>query len=181
MTLRTKLAVISTLLGLSLSAVNYGVNNLSMAPPTEPEWEIIPREEVAAGSVTVRFTGSTTLLFDDGETSWMTDGWFSRPTFIEIITEHVEPDLAAIGRGLKANEVDKLDAVIPLHSHYDHAMDAPEVARRTGATLYGSESTANIARGWGLEEGRIEISQTKSQSLWAILLSHQLSPIISNL
>ena len=84
MTLRTKLAVISALLGLSLSAVNYGVNNLSMAPPTEPEWEIIPREEVAAGSVTVRFTGSTTLLFDDGETSWMTDGWFSRPTFIEI-------------------------------------------------------------------------------------------------
>ena len=161
MTLRTKLAVISTLLGLSLSAVNYGVNNLSMAPPTEPEWEIIPREEAAAGSVTVRFTGSTTLLFDDGETSWMTDGWFSRPTFIEIITQRVEPDLSAISRGLKANEVDKLDAVIPLHSHYDHAMDSPEVARRTGAKLYGSESTANIARGWGLDEGRIEIFTNK--------------------
>ena len=161
MTLRTKLAVISTLLGLSLSAVNYGVNNLSMAPPTEPEWEIIPRVEAAAGSVTVRFTGSTTLLFDDGETSWMTDGWFSRPTFIEIITQRVEPDLSAISRGLKANEVDKLDAVIPLHSHYDHAMDSPEVARRTGAKLYGSESTANIARGWELDEGRIEIFTNK--------------------
>ncbi len=81
---RSKLALMAALLGLLLSAVNYGVNNLSMAPPAEPEWEIIPREEVAAGSVTVRFTGSTTLLFDDGETSWMTDGWFSRPTFIEI-------------------------------------------------------------------------------------------------
>ena len=161
MKLRTKLAVIAMFLPLSLLAVNHGVNNLSMAPPTRPEWEITPTDEVAAGSVTVRFTGSTTLLFDDGETSWMTDGWFSRPTFIEIITEHVEPDLAAIGRGLKANEVDKLDAVIPLHSHYDHAMDAPEVARRTGATLYGSESTANIARGWGLEEGRIEVFTNK--------------------
>ena len=161
MTSRTKLAVVATLLGLSLSAVNYGVNNLSMAPPTEPEWEIIPLGDVAAGSVTVRFTGSTTLLFDDGETSWMTDGWFSRPTFIEIITERLEPDLAAIGRGLKANDVDKLDAVIPLHSHYDHAMDAPEVARRTGATLYGAESTANIARGWELDEGRIEIFTNK--------------------
>ncbi|HBX26287.1 MAG TPA: hypothetical protein DEF72_02520, partial [Gammaproteobacteria bacterium] len=81
MALRTKLAVIAMFLGLSLSVVNYGVNNLSMAPPTKPEWEIIPLEEVAAGGVTVRFTGSTTLLFDDGETSWMTDGWFSRPTF----------------------------------------------------------------------------------------------------
>ena len=92
MTLRTKIAVIAMFLGLSLSAVNYGINNLSMAPPTKPEWEVAPVEEVAAGSVTVRFTSSTTLLFDDGETSGMTDGWFSRPTFTEIITQRVEPD-----------------------------------------------------------------------------------------
>ena len=71
MTLRTKLAVIAMLVGLSLWAMNYGVNNLSMAPPTKPEWEIIPLEEVAVSSVTVRFTGSTILLFDDGETSWI--------------------------------------------------------------------------------------------------------------
>lgn len=128
---------------------------MSMARLTEPGREIIPLEEVAAGSVTVRFTGSTTLRFDDGETSWMTDGWFSRPSFIEIITERVAPDLAAIGRRLKANEVDELDAVIPLHSHYDHAMDAPRVARRTGAELFGSDSTADFARGWGLDEDRI--------------------------
>ena len=174
---RSKLALIAALLGLSLSAVNYGVNNLSMAPPTEPEWEIIPREEEAAGSVTVRFTGSTTLLFDDGETSWMTDGWFSRPTFIEIITQRVEPDLSAISRGLKANKVDKLDAVIPLHSHYDHAMDSPEVARRTGAKLYGSESTANIARGWGLDEGRIEVFTNKKP---IVLGDFIITPIESN-
>jgi L-ascorbate metabolism protein UlaG (beta-lactamase superfamily) len=174
---RSKLALMAALLGLLLSAVNYGVNNLSMAPPAEPEWEIIPREEVTAGSVTVRFTGSTTLLFDDGETSWMTDGWFSRPTFIEIITQRVEPDLSAISRGLKANEVDKLDAVIPLHSHYDHAMDSPEVARRTGAKLYGSESTANIARGWGLDEGRIEIFTNKKP---IVLGDFIITPIESN-
>jgi len=148
-----------------------------MAPPTKPEWEIIPLEEVAVGSGTVRFTGSTTLLFDDGETSWMTDGWFSRPTFIEIITQRVEPDLSAISRGLKANEVDKLDAVIPLHSHYDHAMDSPEVARRTGAKLYGSESTANIARGWGLDEGRIEIFINKKPIVVGAFI---ITPIESN-
>ena len=164
-------------LGLSLLVVNYGVNNLSMAPPTKPEWEITPLEGVAARGVTVRFTGATTLLFDDGETSWMTDGWFSRPTFIEIITQRVEPDLSAISRGLKANKVDKLDAVIPLHSHYDHAMDSPEVARRTGAKLYGSESTANIARGWGLDEGRIEVFTNKKP---IVLGDFIITPIESN-
>ncbi len=34
-------------------------------------------------------------------------------------------------------------------------MDSPEVAKRTGALVVGSESTANIARGWGLTEDRI--------------------------
>ena len=48
-------------------------------------------------------------------------------------------------------------AVFPLHSHYDHAMGAPEVAKRTGALLLGSESTANIGRGWGLPETQIRV------------------------
>ena len=50
-------------------------------------------------------------------------------------------------------------AVIPLHAHYDHAMDAPEVARRTGALLLGSESSANVARGWGLPERQIQVAK----------------------
>ncbi len=36
-------------------------------------------------------------------------------------------------------------------------MDAPEVARRTGAMLVGSESTANIGRGWDLPEEQIVV------------------------
>ena len=89
----------------------------------------------------------TALLFSDGETQWMTDGWFSRPGPLRILLGKIGPDLQAIDRGLAANEVLELDAVLPLHSHYDHAMDAPEVAKRTGALLLGSESTANIGRG----------------------------------
>ncbi len=42
-------------------------------------------------------------------------------------------------------------------AHYDHALDAPEVARVTGAQLVGSESTANIARGAGLPEAQIAV------------------------
>jgi L-ascorbate metabolism protein UlaG (beta-lactamase superfamily) len=53
--------------------------------------------------------------------------------------------------------INKLAAVIPLHSHYDHAMDAPVVAKRTGATILGSESTANIARGLDVPEDRIRV------------------------
>lgn len=125
------------------------------APPVDPAWEVAASAEIPEGSVTVRYTGTATLVFSDGETTWMTDGWFSRPGPLRLLLGEIEPDLEAIEKGLARNGVDRLAAVFPVHSHYDHAMDAPEVARRTGALLLGSESTANIGRGWGLPESQI--------------------------
>ena len=127
------------------------------SPPVDPAWAVAGSTDIPPGAVTVRFTGTSTLLFSDGETDWMVDGWFSRPGPYDLLYGTVAPDLEAIERGLAANEVDTLAAVFPVHSHYDHAMDAPEVARRTGAVLLGSESTANIGRGWGLPESQIQV------------------------
>ena len=128
--------------------------------PVDPAWELAPGASDTE-AVTVRFTGTSTLLFDDGETAWMVDGWFSRPGPLRLALGKIGPDLEAIERGLAANGVEELAAVIPVHSHYDHAMDSPEVARRTGAMLLGSESTANIGRGWGLDEDRIAVLEDR--------------------
>lgn len=125
--------------------------------PVDPAWAQASARQIPAGAVTVRFSGVATLLFSDGETAWMTDGFFSRPGPLRLLFGEIEPDLEAIERGLRANDVTELAAVLPMHSHYDHAMDAPEVARRTGAVLMGSESTANIGRGWGLPEPQIQL------------------------
>ena len=54
---------------------------------------------------------------------------FTRPGPLQTLLGKIEPDEEAINRGLQLNEVSELAAVIPVHSHYDHAMDAPEVAR----------------------------------------------------
>lgn len=126
-------------------------------PPVDPAWESRPADTIPPGAVTVRYAGTSTLLFSDGETSWMTDGWFTRPGPLQTILGKIEPDMEAISFGLAAMEVDSLAAVIPMHSHYDHAMDTPEVARRTGAMVLGSEATANIARGWNLPEEQIRL------------------------
>jgi L-ascorbate metabolism protein UlaG (beta-lactamase superfamily) len=129
--------------------------------PVDPAWELPADPGVEDGALTVRFTGTSTLLFDDGETAWMVDGWFSRPGPLRLALGKIGPDLDAIERGLAANGVEALAAVIPVHSHYDHAMDSPEVARRTGAMLIGSESTANIGRGWGLPEAQIRVFEDR--------------------
>ncbi len=112
-------------------------------------------EPAGENTLSVRYMGNTNLLVTDGTTSLMVDGWFTRPSTLSLLIGKIEPDMDAISNGLARGEVGSLDAVIPVHSHFDHAMDAPEVARRTGALLVGSESTANIGRGWGLLEDQI--------------------------
>ena len=101
------------------------------------------------------FLGVSTLLFDDGETAIMTDGFFTRPNAGDLFLRKISPDKALIARTLERAGIKKLAAIIVMHSHYDHAMDAPEVALQTGAVLVGSDSTANVGRGWGLPEDRI--------------------------
>ncbi len=119
--------------------------------------------------VKVSFLGVATVLLDDGETALLTDGFFSRPDKMTVFLGKVAPDVQAIAQGLQrahiapagSREGSTLAAVIPLHSHYDHAMDAPEVARRTGALLLGSSSTLMVGKGWGLEAHQMQLAQLR--------------------
>lgn len=103
----------------------------------------------------VTWLGVSTLLIDDGETAIMTDGFFSRPGLLRTAATRLSPDTQLITGTLEQAKVNNLAAVFVAHSHYDHSMDAPEVARQTGALLVGSESTVNVGRGWGLAEDRM--------------------------
>jgi L-ascorbate metabolism protein UlaG (beta-lactamase superfamily) len=158
--MRTLLLVALAIAGvavLGLGAFAAYVLNTYEQAPVDPAWAVAGATRIPPGSVTVRYTGTATLVFSDGETTWLTDGWFSRPGPLELLMSEIEPDLAAIEAGLRQNEIERAAAVFPVHSHYDHAMDAPEVARRTGGVLFGSSSTANIGRGWGLPEAQIRV------------------------
>jgi len=102
------------------------------------------------------FFGVSTLLFTDGETSILVDGFFTRPGLRKIIFEKIGPDEDLITTGLADGGVRNLAAVIVMHSHYDHVLDAPAVVKRfPNCVLIGSESTARIARGYHLSEDRI--------------------------
>lgn len=111
----------------------------------------------ATGLFGVTFLGVASLLLDDGETRLMTDGFFSRPSLGKVALGKIAPDLGRIDAALARVGADRLAAVIPVHSHYDHAMDSAAVADRTGADLVGGESTAYVGRGHGLPEDRIRV------------------------
>jgi len=113
----------------------------------------------AGTPLTVTWLGVATLLISDGESALMTDGFFSRPSLAAVAVKRVEPSLERIIGCLERARVQTLDAVIPVHTHYDHVLDSAVVAARTEATLVGGESAANVGRGHRLPEDRIVVTK----------------------
>lgn len=105
--------------------------------------------------VTVTWAGVSTLLVDDGTSAVLTDGFFSRPPLPSVVFRKLSPSLPRIDGCLARLGVDKLEAVLPVHTHFDHTMDSAVVAERTGARLVGGTSTAQVGVGGGLTRDRV--------------------------
>ena len=105
--------------------------------------------------LTVTWAGVTTLLIDDGASAVMTDGFFSRPSLFEVGVKRLTPSAPRIDGCLTRLGVHRLEAVLPVHTHFDHAMDSAAVAERTGARIVGGTSAVQIGRGAGLSDDRL--------------------------
>ena len=120
-------------------------DRLSLA---EIEWAPPTINAATNDAVTVTWFGVTTLLFDDGETQILIDGFFSRPSLADIVfSVPVQSSAAQINYVLDKFSMRRLAAIIPVHSHFDHAMDIGALANRSSASILGSATTVQIARG----------------------------------
>lgn len=77
------------------------------------------------------------LYADDA--ALLIDPFVSRFPLRRAFSPHVRPDAALIARHLP-----HADAVLVTHAHWDHLLDVPEIARQTGATVYGSANTCRL-------------------------------------
>ncbi|GBF43714.1 Zn-dependent hydrolase [Leptospira ellinghausenii] len=111
------------------------------------------------GKVRVTFLGTTSILIDDGETQILTDGFFTRPSLWKTAFSKIESDQEIIQSVLDKAKIHRLKGIFVCHSHYDHVMDAPFVAKATNAKLYGSSSTINVGIGAGLNKENLELFQ----------------------
>jgi len=60
------------------------------------------------------------------------------------------PDVAAIDA-----HIQRADFVLVTHTHYDHVLDVPHIALKTGAAVIGTESTENVLRAYAVPEGQL--------------------------
>ncbi len=100
----------------------------------------------SSSSFKATYLGASSIVITDGKTTILTDGFITRPSIYSLIFTQIKSDKELIKKTLQKINVKKIDAIITLHSHHDHAMDSAQVALQTGAFVVGSNSTATIAK-----------------------------------
>ena len=109
-------------------------------------------------AVQLTYLGTNSLLIRKSGSTVMVDPHFSRPRLRELIRK-VSPNTQTIAAELDRNGVDHMDGVLLTHTHYDHALDAPEVLRQVGGALYGCDSARNLVDHSGFENlGYVQIT-----------------------
>lgn len=121
------------------------IHRLLRPPPRELFWTGRHR-----GPWTLRWLGTAGFVLEHGQSTLLFDPFLSRMGLITTVARRLRPFEETLRR-----EIPRADDILIGHAHYDHAMDAPSIALRTGATIYGSPSTANIARAAGVPEAQI--------------------------
>lgn len=80
-----------------------------------------------------------------GTNLWI-DPYVTRLSLLQLVGRRVVPPSSeAVSRW-----VDKADAVLVGHTHFDHALDVPAIAKATGCKVYGSRSLENLMGLYGL-------------------------------
>jgi len=103
--------------------------------------------------LTITFLGNTTLYIKDLTTKdsrgIFIDAFVSRPKYLLSRLSHSKAPL--IDGKLKdaGIRIDEVGWVIPLHSHFDHVLDAPYVANKSKGKLLATPTTKNIATSMG--------------------------------
>lgn len=121
-------------------------------PRFRPRAEFRPAAGSGAGAaLALAWLGTAGWIVRSERTTLLLDPFLTRPGLARTALAPLVPDEAAASRWLPA----RVDAVLCGHSHYDHLLDAPSIARRTGARLIGSASTCAFGRAAGVAESAL--------------------------
>ena len=118
----------------------------------------------------VTYFGTTTLLFDDGRDQILFDAHVTRPSLGKYVAGNkVGTDAALCDKLIRLHKIDRLRAIFISHTHHDHVMDAPYIAAKCGAVIYGSESARNVALGGGIPERPLHVAlRRRLRGYWLV-------------
>jgi L-ascorbate metabolism protein UlaG (beta-lactamase superfamily) len=107
-----------------------------------------------ARGVRITYLGTNAYLLESRGSTILVDPYFSRAGLGRIMLQFpITPDPQELADGLR-HLPRRIDAVLATHAHIDHLLDAPEIARRTGAVLIASRTGSLLARSTGFPASR---------------------------
>lgn len=112
-----------------------------------------PTDRAFAPGLSVTWFGTAGFRFEyEGTVVWI-DPYLTRLPLADLLRRRVVPPSPdAIVRW-----VDRADAVLVGHTHFDHALDVPAIARMFGCRVYGSQSLQNLMGLYGLADRAVVV------------------------
>lgn len=119
-----------------------------------PDDLLLPSDALspAGRGISVRWLGTAGFALELEGYVLLVDPYVTRASLARCAFGAVTPDLAAIAR-----HTPRADAILVGHTHFDHALDVPAIARATGARVVGSRSLRALCRAGGVPDERIEV------------------------
>jgi L-ascorbate metabolism protein UlaG (beta-lactamase superfamily) len=129
-----------------------------------------PKAETRRAPIEITYLGNAGWQITDGKVVILVDPYlseFRKQASSEPMSEDdpiATPDAESIDAHIR-----KADYILITHGHEDHMLDAPYIAKKTGAAIVCTESAANIARAEGVGDefrpGHVDLAKIKAQPL----------------
>jgi len=104
--------------------------------------------------VSFKWFGTDSWEITFGNKTVLLDPWLTR-TDAGLFSGKFNPKTPAkIEEAVIDQHIKRADQILIGHGHFDHIADVPYIAKKTGATVIGSESHINMLRAYGLPEAK---------------------------
>jgi len=127
---------------------------------------MLPGFARAQGEVRLSYLGTAGWEITNGKTVILVDPYLSR---LKMVTPgdpvlsgdprrtFTLDDVAVSDKAVIDAHIKRADFILLTHTHIDHVLDMPYIARKTGAMVIGTESTINFARASGVPDRQLMI------------------------
>ncbi len=140
----------------------YGTQGVrATMAPVDPRSLTFGQDALCAGEarVEVRWLGTAGFAIRHEGHVLLLDPYVTRASLTTCALGRVgsDPDLVQ-------KHVPRADAIVVGHTHFDHALDVPAIARATGARVFGSRSAEALCRAQGVPDKQVEVVERPAGS-----------------
>jgi L-ascorbate metabolism protein UlaG (beta-lactamase superfamily) len=152
-------------------AASIAMSAMTVAPQPRAQREAdakqsgaTPRRQV----VRLAYLGTAGWQISDGRTTLLVDPYLSRLQMTspnddvlpgDTRRQFTPADAAESDTATIDAHIHRADFILITHTHADHALDVPYIARKTGATVIGTESARNLARAYGIPGDKLIVAR----------------------